>query len=128
MRRKSHRRSLKWLNTEDHCYFGFSGNVGLMEQSTDKGVNSGEFSSTPPLSPFHGFVSILLFFDWGGGRCCSFYKEYLYNRYFYRIGIQSMACYLKDGSTTLLLYILIFFPWFFGTRDAFLEMTCFMYI
>lgn len=92
MRRKSHKRSLKWLNTVDHCYFGFRGNVGLMEESTDKGVKVAGFPYPPPLSPFHGFVSMFCFLVCGcflGGGVVLSVKN------IYTIGIQSVGCYLK---------------------------------
>ena len=62
-----------------------------MEQSINKGVKVAGFPFspyTPPLSPFHSFLSIFLLFGWGGGVVLSV-------KNIYTIGIQSVGCYLK---------------------------------
>ena len=48
----------------DHCCFGFKGNVGSMEQSTDKLLTIEGFFSQSPF--FHFFVCVCIYVCWGG--------------------------------------------------------------
>ena len=116
MRRKSHKRSLKWLNTVDHCYFGFGGNVRLMEQSINKGVKVAGFPFspyTPPLSLFHGFASIFLLFGFspGGGGGGGGGGGVISVKNIYTIGIQSVGCYLKMVVQLFFCIHKVFFFW-----------------
>jgi hypothetical protein len=49
----------------DHCCFGFKGNVGSMEQSTDKLLTIEGFFSQSPF--FHFFVCVYICVLGGGG-------------------------------------------------------------